>query len=177
MKTILLISLAILMTFLFSKHYYGAVHPTVHKAIALITPTKGNTVSGVVTFNQQVDGLHVNAQLNGLTPGNHGFHIHEFGNCACDDGVCAGDHYNPTNQPHAGPTSAHRHIGDLGNLLANENGKVNCQYIDKEMALNGPYSIIGRSVVVHEKEDDFTTQPSGNSGARIGIGVIGIAKN
>jgi superoxide dismutase, Cu-Zn family len=146
------------------------------RAVALISPTKGNSVHGVVTFEQTDSGVHVMANLSGLKPGKHGFHIHEFGDITSDDGSSAGGHFNPQGMPHSMPMSEKRHAGDMCNIIADENGNAHLDYIDKVMKLGGPHSIIGHAVIVHEKEDDFTTQPTGNAGARIGNGVIGIAK-
>lgn len=149
---------------------------TINRAIALIVPTKGNSVHGVVTFEKIDKGVRVVANLIGLAPGKHGFHIHEFGDITSDDGSSAGGHFNPTGMPHSMPMSEERHAGDMGNIEADENGVAHLDYIDPVMELNGKYSIIGRGVIIHEKEDDFKTQPTGNAGARIGYGVIGIAK-
>src|SRR5215470_13680587 len=76
---------------------------TSSKAIAMLHSTAGNNVSGTVTFTGVADGVHVHAEIAGLTPGKHGFHVHEFGDCSAADASSAGAHFNPTNQPHAGP--------------------------------------------------------------------------
>jgi Cu-Zn family superoxide dismutase len=149
---------------------------TVKRAIAVITPTKGNSVHGVVTFEEVDKGIHIVANLTGLTQGKHGFHIHEFGDISSDDGSSAGGHFNPTGMPHSMPTSEKRHAGDMGNIEADGNGSAHLDYIDSVMKLNGKYSIIGHAVIIHAKEDDFKTQPTGNAGPRVGYGVIGIAK-
>jgi Cu-Zn family superoxide dismutase len=148
----------------------------IKRALAVITPTKGNSVHGVVTFEEADNEVHVIANLTGLTSGNHGFHIHEFGDISSDDGSSAGGHFNPTGMPHNMPMSEKRHAGDMGNIKADANGNTHIDYVDSVMKLNGPNSIIGHAVIVHEKEDDFKTQPTGNAGARIGYGVIGIMK-
>jgi superoxide dismutase, Cu-Zn family len=149
---------------------------TAKKAIAVITPTKGNSVRGVVTFETVEKGVLVVVNLTGLTPGKHGFHIHEFGDISSDNGSSAGGHFNPMGMPHSMPMSDKRHAGDMGNIEADADGNVHFEYIDPVMKLDGEYSIIGHAVIVHEKEDDFKTQPTGNAGGRIGYGVIGIAK-
>jgi superoxide dismutase, Cu-Zn family len=157
-------------------YYYSPLYQSITQAIAVIHPTKGNTASGIVTFTEHKNGLHISAQLSGLTPGNHGFHVHAFGDCGCPDAICAGDHFNPTHQPHGAPTNPKRHVGDFGNITADDEGNAQYDFIDTWAILNGPHSIIGRSVIVHADPDDLTTQPTGNAGARIGYGVIGIAK-
>jgi Cu-Zn family superoxide dismutase len=129
-----------------------------------------------VTFEQTDRGVHVRAHLTGVTRGKHGFHIHEYGDINSDDGSSAGGHFNPMGMTHSMPSSENRHAGDMGNIEADDQGNASLDYIDPVMKLNGEYSIIGHSVIIHQKEDDFKTQPTGNAGARIGYGVIGVAK-
>jgi superoxide dismutase, Cu-Zn family len=148
------------------------------KAVAVLHPTAGNKVSGTVTFTEVADGVQVRAEISGLTPGNHGFHVHEFGDCSAADAASAGAHFNPTKQPHAGPDAPERHVGDMGNVQADASGKAKLEYVDHQISLtNDERSVIGRSVVVHAKADDLKSQPAGDSGARIACGVIGQAKN
>ena len=147
------------------------------KGISVLHPTAGNKVSGTVTFTPVADGVQVHAEITGLTPGKHGFHIHEFGDCSAADASSAGAHFNPTNQPHAGPDAAARHEGDMGNVEADASGNAKLDYVDHQISLaNDAKSAIGRSVVVHAKPDDLKTQPSGDAGGRIACGVIGWAK-
>jgi Cu-Zn family superoxide dismutase len=148
----------------------------VTKATAVVHPTKGQTVTGTVKFEAAADGVKISWELTGLTPGKHGFHIHELGDCNCDDGKCAGGHFNPEGKKHGGPAAADRHVGDLGNIEADAKGVAKGESTDKLIALGGAHSIIGRSVMIHEKEDDLATDPTGNAGGRIGLGAIGIAK-
>jgi Cu-Zn family superoxide dismutase len=152
----------------------SAAEPT--KAIAVLHPTKGNSVEGVVTFTKTGDAVKVVANLTGLTPGKHGFHIHEFGDCSSPDGKAAGGHFNPTNNPHAGHDTEKRHAGDLGNIEADSAGQAHLELTDKMMTMSGENSIIGRGVIVHEKPDDLKTQPTGDAGGRVACGVIGVAK-
>jgi Cu-Zn family superoxide dismutase len=148
------------------------------KAVAVLHPTAGNKVSGIVTFTEEADGVRVQADIAGLPPGKHGFHVHEFGDCSAPDLASAGAHFNPTNKPHAGPDSAARHVGDMGNVDADASGAAKLNYVDHEISLtNDQRSVIGRSVVVHAKADDLKSQPAGDSGARVGCGVIGRAKD
>ena len=141
-------------------------------ASARIYPTQGNNVSGAVTFANESNGIHVVARLEGLSPGPHGFHIHEFGNCSSPKGTSAGGHFNPENTSHGAPTSEVRHIGDLGNIIADETGIAYLNWTDTKISFEGPNSIIGKSVIIHEKEDDLKTQPTGAAGARLGCGII-----
>lgn len=157
-------------------YYYSPFYTNITDAVAVIHPTKNNMAYGIVTFTKTGNDITVIAELSGLTPGEHGFHIHEYGDCACDDAICAGDHFNPTHQSHGAPNDFTRHVGDLGNIVADEKGNAVLAYIDRHLTLNGPYSIIGRAIIVHEKKDDFSTQPTGDAGARVGCGVVGIKK-
>lgn len=144
----------------------------VKKAIVVLKPTQGNNVEGTVTFTAENGGVRIIADVKNLTPGKHGFHVHEHGDCSAHDGMSAGGHFNPTNTKHGGPDSAERHVGDFGNLEANADGVAHYDRLDKVISLNGSHSIVGKSIVVHADEDDLHTQPTGNSGARIACGVI-----
>ena len=147
------------------------------KAIAVIEPASNSKVTGTVTFTKSGDEVKVVADLSGLTPGTHGFHIHEFGDCSAPDATSAGGHFNPEKHQHGAPTASDRHAGDLGNIEADASGKAHLELTDKELKLSGDESIIGHAVIVHEKADDLKTQPTGNAGGRVGCGVIGIAKS
>ena len=143
-------------------------------ATAILAPTKGNSVSGTVNFTQKGNMVLVEAKLSGLKPnGTNGIHVHEKGNCSAADASSAGAHFNPSSSQHGGPSGATRHGGDLGNLKADANG-----YAQMSIEVDGislgtePNSITGRAVIVHAGTDDFKTQPSGNSGARVACGLI-----
>jgi Cu-Zn family superoxide dismutase len=148
---------------------------TVTEAVCVLYPTEGNGVSGVVTFTKSESGIDIVADIEGLSPGKHGFHIHQLGDCTASDGTSAGGHFDPENKPHGGPADEERHVGDLGNITADENGKAHLEMTDDVIALSGSHSIVGRAVVVHAGEDDLTSQPTGAAGARVACGVIGIA--
>ena len=145
------------------------------KAVALVHPTEGNEVSGHVIFEKTASGVQVTAELSGLDEGNHGFHIHKYGDCTAANGTSAGGHYNPTGDPHAGSNAEERHMGDMGNIVADENGKATIDYVDDTIKMGGPNHILGRGVVLHGGTDDLESQPSGAAGPRVGCGVIGIA--
>jgi len=148
----------------------------VTSAIAVVHPNQGATVNGVVKFEATAKGVKVSWDLKGLAPGKHGFHIHELGNTDCPDGKCAGGHFNPDGKKHGGPATAERHVGDLGNIEADAKGESKGEMEDAMIALAGAHSIVGRTVMLHEKADDLKTDPAGDAGARIGVGVVGIAK-
>lgn len=143
-----------------------------HKAKVILAPTKNNNVRGQVTFTVVADGVRIVADVSGLKPGKHGFHVHEKGNCSAHDASSAGGHFNPTDTKHGGPDSKERHIGDLGNLEADDNGIAHYDRVDKLVKLSGPHSVVGKSIVVHADPDDFVSQPAGNAGNRIACGVI-----
>jgi Cu-Zn family superoxide dismutase len=148
----------------------------IKKAVANLIPTKGSEVTGRITFTHDGKKIHVKGEISGLTPGDHGFHIHEFGVWS-EDGLAAGSHFNPTKAPHAGPESPKRHVGDLGNVTASASGHAVIDVEDSHLSFHGPHSIIGRGLVVHVKPDDLKTQtPPGNAGGRLAVGVIGVAK-
>jgi Cu-Zn family superoxide dismutase len=147
----------------------------VTKAVAKLDSKSGSKVTGTVTFAKMGDEVQVVADVQGLTPGKHGFHIHEKGDCSAPDASSAGGHFNPMHQHHGGPTSAEHHVGDLGNIEADASGKAHLDWKGK-MNLTGTASVVGKSVVVHDKEDDLKTDPAGNAGPRVACGVIEIAK-
>lgn len=152
-----------------------AMMPTrirVFSAFAIVKPLPGNQVRGKVTFTKVSEGVQVVADFDGLTPGSHGFHVHEHGTCEGKEASEAGAHFNPTNEPHGAPNSTSRHVGDLGNLVADENGHAHYERIDKTIALDGKNSIVGRSLIVHLDADDYKTQPAGASGSKIACGII-----
>ncbi|GGC96754.1 superoxide dismutase family protein [Undibacterium terreum] len=148
------------------------------KAEAIMKPTQGNTVSGTVSFVQQGDAIQVEARLEGLTPGLHGFHIHEKGDCSASDGTSAGGHFNPSSKPHGDPAHAEHHGGDFGNLTADANGKAVLQLSipasQITLAKDAPNSVIGKGLIVHADPDDYVTQPTGNSGKRLACGVVAL---
>lgn len=158
-------------------HDHAKLWASVTRAIAVVHPTQGNTCAGTVTFTQVPQGVKVVAKISGLTPNQqHAFHVHEFGDSSATDGTSAGGHYNPEGHDHGLPDQAHRHAGDLGNLSADAAGNAHYEVTVDNITIAGMTNpIIGRSVIIHAKPDDGG-QPVGNAGARIGCGVIGVAK-
>lgn len=142
------------------------------KAEAILESKSGSSVTGKVTFTKDGNVVKIVADINGLTPGKHGFHIHEKGDCSAPDGTSAGGHFNPRSMQHSGHESPERHTGDMGNLTADESGKAHLEITDTMMSFDGEESIIGKSIIVHEKEDDLKTQPTGDAGGRVACGVI-----
>ena len=144
---------------------------------AVVTGTApGSKVAGTVTFQDTKAGLRVTVKLAGLEPGDHAFHIHEFGACE-DAGKAAGSHYNPQGSQHGflPKDGMHKaHGGDMGNITAAADGTAQIEMVLPKVALaSGKYTVAGRAVIVHEKKDDFS-QPAGNAGGRVGCGIIAI---
>lgn len=160
------------------------------KAVCVLSPTIGSElkeVNGVVTLTQTKDGLLIEAEVTGLKPDSkHGFHIHQWGNITdTESGKAAGEHYNPDNLPHSLPGEGHAHgdtivhmtgghAGALGNLETDSEGKATFSKTFENITLTGDNPVLGRSFVVHIDEDDGKGE-SGNAGARVSQGVIGIA--
>lgn len=141
------------------------------QAFAKLAPTQGNTAEGSVSFTQEANGVRVTGEFGGLTPGAHGFHVHEKGDCSAPDATSAGGHFNPLKQPHGKAPDPH-HVGDLPSLEADANGKAKLDVLVEGVSLTGENSIVGRGLIVHAAPDDFTTQPTGNAGARVACAVI-----
>jgi Cu-Zn family superoxide dismutase len=144
------------------------------KAVAVLHGVGTSHVHGTIVFTQKDGYVEITGEVMGLTPGKHGFHIHEFGDCSALDAGSAGAHFNPDKKPHGGPDDDNRHVGDMGNITADDSGKATVNLKDKLMTLHGDHSIIGRAVIVHAEADDLKSQPSGNAGARAACGVVGL---
>jgi Cu-Zn family superoxide dismutase len=142
-------------------------------ASATLQPTTGQTARGTVHFTQQTDGtVEVQVDITGASPGVHGFHIHEKGDCG-DDAKAAGGHFNPSNMPHGAPDATSHHAGDFGNVTADASGTVKVSFTTHSVTVTeGPNSVVGHAVVLHGNPDDLTSQPAGNAGPRIACGVV-----
>jgi Cu-Zn family superoxide dismutase len=149
------------------------IEPAPLQASALLAPTEGNAVQGNVTFKQEgTDGIRVIAEVSGLTPGSHGFHVHEKGDCSAPDATSAGGHFNPLQAEHGKAGEGVHHAGDLPSLEADDEGNARLNVVLHGITLTGDNSIAGRGLIVHANPDDFTTQPTGNAGARVACAVI-----
>jgi Cu-Zn family superoxide dismutase len=145
-------------------------------AEAKLTSPASKTLSARVILTEVPDGLKVTADVSGLKPGSvHGFHVHENGKCEGPGFKSAGNHFDPAEHNHGSPASGAKHMGDLGNLVANEKGIAKTEVIIQSKEKNSLGAYIGKSVIIHANPDDLTTQPSGNSGDRIACGVIATA--
>uniref|UniRef100_Q6T624 Superoxide dismutase [Cu-Zn] n=1 Tax=Trifolium pratense TaxID=57577 RepID=Q6T624_TRIPR len=148
------------------------------KAVAVLKGT--STVEGVVTLTQENEGpTTVNVRITGLTPGLHGFHLHEYGDTT-NGCISTGPHFNPNQLTHGAPEDEIRHAGDLGNIVADANGVAEATIVDNQIPLTGPNSVVGRALVVHELEDDLgkggheLSLSTGNAGGRLACGVVGL---
>ena len=145
------------------------------EAIAVLVPGNNSGVTGTVWFKETPSGeVRVIAMVQGLTPGKHGFHVHQKGDLSAADLTSTGGHFNPEGHSHAGPMASMRHIGDLGNLVADAAGVAKADFVDSRISLRGEFSIIGRGLIVHAGEDDLVSQPTGAAGARVAGAVIGL---
>ncbi|MFP6582845.1 MAG: superoxide dismutase family protein [Candidatus Hydrogenedentota bacterium] len=161
----------------YADHHLSGETAGLSKAVCVLKATDGNNVSGTVTFTQTKDGVLIEAHVMGLKPNSkHGFHIHEFGDISSPDGKSTGGHFNPAGHDHAGPDSAKRHVGDLGNLEADSKGHAMYKRVDKVVQIHGEHTILSRGITIHAGTDDMKSQPTGAAGARLAVGVIGLAK-
>ena len=150
-----------------------AGEPAPPQASALLAPTQGNAVQGNVVFRQEADGsIRVIAEVSGLAPGSHGFHVHEKGDCSAPDGSSAGGHFNPHNAAHGKVGEGTHHAGDLPSLEAGDDGNAKLNVVLSGITLTGDDGIVGRGLIVHADPDDYVSQPTGNAGARIACAVI-----
>ncbi len=148
---------------------------TFTSAKVVLAPASGSLVSGTLSLMPMGGGVHVTGEIGGLAPNSsHGFHIHETGDCSAADATSAGGHFDPTTQPHGRASTAQHHLGDNDNLVADANGiaRVNAHFTGVVLGGGGGNDIVGKAVIVHANPDDYTSQPSGNAGARIACGVI-----
>ncbi|KAL8617883.1 Superoxide dismutase [Cu-Zn] [Nucella lapillus] len=151
------------------------------KAVCVLIGGNNSGVTGTLTFTQVDNQTTVTGEVKGLEKGEHGFHIHEFGD-GTNGCLSAGSHFNPAGKTHGGPTDTVRHAGDLGNIAAGDNGIAKVNITDSQIPLFGANSIVGRSLVVHQKADDLgkggddESLKTGNAGPRVACGVIGITK-
>jgi Cu-Zn family superoxide dismutase len=148
---------------------------TAPAAAVQIAPTQGNTVTGSLALAPAAGGVHITGSIQGLKPdAEFGFHVHEKGDCTAPDASSAGGHFNPTQAQHGNPTGPTHHAGDMLNIKSDAKGVAQVDATAAGTSLNGDpgTDIMGKAIVVHEGPDDYTTQPSGNSGKRVACGVI-----
>ena len=151
------------------------IPPTPSKqATAVIGPASGSDLSGTAIFTQNGDTITLVVEIQNVSPGLHAVHIHEKGDCSAPDGTSAGGHWNPTNVAHGKWGEGEFHLGDIGNMTVSEEGTGRIELTTNlwEIGTGSDIDIVGRGIIVHAGADDFTSQPSGAAGARIGCGAI-----
>ncbi|RKU06874.1 hypothetical protein C6503_25285 [Candidatus Poribacteria bacterium] len=152
--------------------------PSAKQAIATIGPTSESSVTGMAIFTQNGDQITLTIEIQNASPGIHGVHIHENGDCSSPDGKSAGGHWNPTGVAHGKWGEGEFHLGDIGNITVGEDGTGSIELTTDlwEIGTGSDVDVVGKGIIVHADADDFTSQPSGNAGARIGCGVIVLAE-
>ena len=144
------------------------------RAVAQLQSTTGSTATGTVSFVKSGDKVVVKGEVRGLKPNaEHGFHVHEKGDCSSGDGLSAGGHFNPDGKPHGNHADMAHHAGDLPSLKADASGVAKFSFESTTIAVgSGPSDVIGRGLIVHRDPDDYKTQPTGNAGPRLACAVI-----
>lgn len=148
--------------------------PAAQTAVAKLQGREGSGVEGSVELSAIADGVHISARVSGLgAAGSHGFHVHEVGDCSAADFTSAGGHFNPSGAIHGGPDDSEHHAGDLGNIEVGEDGTGTLHANASMLTIaDGPSSVVGRAIILHEGTDDFASQPTGAAGARLACGVV-----
>jgi Cu-Zn family superoxide dismutase len=144
------------------------------RASAQLQSTIGNPTSGSVTFVQVGSKVLVSGEVRGLKPNaEHGFHVHEKGDCSSGDGMSTGGHFNPTGAPHGSHAMGMHHTGDLPSLKADASGVARFSFESSTIAVSsGVTAIVGKGLIVHRDPDDYKTQPTGNAGPRLACAMI-----
>ena len=140
-----------------------------------IEPRSNSKLSGEAVFTEENGEVTLVATVSGLTEGQHAIHIHEKADCSADDGSSAGGHWNPTMEDHGKWGEGEYHRGDIGNFDVDADGNGSITFSTDEWCIgcdDEKRNIVGKSIMIHEGVDDFTSQPSGNAGARVGCGEI-----
>lgn len=144
------------------------------KAKAMIQSASGSSLTGEAMFEEDGDGVKMTLTVKGGNPGTHAVHLHESGDCSAPDAKSAGGHWNPTSDEHGHRGMGEFHSGDIANLEVGADGTGKLEVTAKDWTIGGADStnVIGRAVIIHADQDDFTSQPSGNAGSRVGCGVV-----
>jgi Cu-Zn family superoxide dismutase len=152
----------------------AAQAPAGPAALAQLKPTQGHTATGTVRFTQTGNTVRVAGELRGLKPNaEHGFHVHEKGDCSAPDGMSTGGHFNPAGQPPGEHGHMPAHAGDLRPVKADATGNATFSYESTAISVgSGANDVIGKGLIVHRDPDDYNTQPTGNAGPRIACAVI-----
>ena len=157
----------------------SAAKSTASRATVNLAPASGSLVSGTLTLTPMGDGVHITGEVGGLKPGDtRGFHIHEKGDCSAADASTAGGHFNPAAQAHGRSGHGAHHAGDTDNIVADAKGvaRIDAHVTGVTLGGGAANDIAGRAVIVHAAADDYTSQPTGNAGARVACGVIKVVR-
>lgn len=161
-------------------HDVAAVdHAPLAEAVALLEPTEDSTTSGELHFSSHHGQISVTGTVTGLTPGaEHGFHVHEFGDCSAPDGSSAGGHFDPFDVDHGRVGEPPHHVGDSDNIVANAEGVATFEnvLIGGTIGDGGEADIVGKGVIVHAGADDYETQPTGDAGGRLACAVVALVE-
>ena len=142
-------------------------------AHAVIEGRSGSHASGNASFISTNDGVRITVHITGASPGMHAVHLHDKGDCSAPDATSAGPHFNPTQHTHGSPQADPHHAGDFGNMQVGPDSSGTLELVSRDLTVDpGPKCVVGHSIVVHGGTDDFTSQPAGNSGPRVGCGVV-----
>ena len=171
MKNLRFASLAVAVASLAGCAAFSSSGPS---AVAKLESTRGNTTTGMVTFTQTGETVKVMGEVRGLKPNaEHGFHVHEKGDCSSGDGMSTGGHFNPGGKPHGNHGGAAHHTGDLPSLKADAGGVAKINFESRSIRVGSTANdIVGKGLIVHRDPDDYTTQPTGNAGPRLACAVI-----
>ena len=173
--TTIIMGLTLGLFYLLAIHEQRVIENNAKSATAIIVSKSNSQITGKVEFREQNGKVQMTAVISNATQGDHAIHIHAVGDCNSEDGTSAGGHWNPTNEPHGKWNSASFHRGDIGNIQVNEKGKGS---ISRETDLwcigceDEQKNILGKAIIIHQGPDDFSSQPAGAAGARIGCGEI-----
>ena len=177
---LLLISISVLLMGCERVHQQVGVLPIApaKQANAMISSSNDSGVTGMAVFTQNGDQITLMIEIQGASPGLHAVHIHAYGDCSAPDGTSAGGHWNPTGVAHGKWGEGEFHLGDIGNITVGEDGtgRITLTTDLWEIGTGSDVDVVGRGIIVHAGADDFTSQPSGAAGARIGCGVIVLAE-
>jgi Cu-Zn family superoxide dismutase len=146
-----------------------------NKLMVVMDAKSGSSAEGHINLEQKDNKVMMEVKMKGLAPGEHAIHIHENGDCSADDGTSAGGHWDPTGHDHGKWGEDAYHMGDIGNLIANDKGEVSFKFVTEKWCIgceDKTMNIIGKSFIIHAGADDFKSQPSGAAGSRVACGVI-----
>jgi Cu-Zn family superoxide dismutase len=146
----------------------------VQRIDTLLQAKSGSDLTGMAIFIRDSQGVSLQLNIENTPPGEHAVHIHEFGDCSADDASSAGGHWNPMSEEHGKWGEQPYHLGDIGNITVGEDGTGSLSFTTDRWTMGdgSQTDIIGKALVIHAGSDDFTTQPTGAAGGRIGCAVI-----